>query len=224
MTFLHPLTIDSEYTRDVDDALSLETVGGEEQVGIHISDVATFLNGRRDIFEEACQRGISVYLPEQRIPMIPPAMSEGVCSLIVGEKRRALSFLVKIDEEGKVRDYQIVPSIIQVERRLSYEMVDQLLEEEEGELSRLHQIAEKLFRRRMEAGAFFIPRPERMIRVNRETGNFHFETGAGESLAENGLRVYDSGQLPDGFLSKGEGDSRHLPQPDGAARKDSPDR
>ena len=100
--------------------------------------------------------------------MIPPAMSEGVCSLIVGEKRRALSFLVKIDEEGKVRDYQIVPSIIQVERRLSYEMVDQLLEEEEGELSRLHQIAEKLFRRRMEAGAFFIPRPERMIRVNRE--------------------------------------------------------
>ena len=168
LTFLHPLTIDSEYTRDVDDALSLETVRGEEQVGIHISDVATFLNGRRDIFEEAWQRGISVYLPEQRIPMIPPAMSEGVCSLIVGEKRRALSFLVKIDEEGKVRDYQIVPSIIQVERRLSYEMVDQLLEEEEGELSRLHQIAEKLFRRRMEAGAFFIPRPERMIRVNRE--------------------------------------------------------
>ena len=168
LTFLHPLTIDSEYTRDVDDALSLETVGGEEQVGIHITDVATFLNGRRDIFEEACLRGISVYLPEQRIPMIPPAMSEGVCSLIVGEKRRALSFLVKFDEEGKVRDYTIVPSIIQVERRLSYEMVDQLLEEEEGELSRLYQIAEKLFRRRMEAGAFFIPRPERMIRVNRE--------------------------------------------------------
>ena len=157
LTFLHPLTIDSEYTRDVDDALSLETVSGEEQVGIHISDVATFLNGRRDIFEEACQRGISVYLPEQRIPMIPPAMSEGVCSLIVGEKRRALSFLVKVDEEGKVRDYQIVPSIIQVERRLSYEMVDQLLEEEEGELSRLHQIAEKLFRRRMEPALFSSP-------------------------------------------------------------------
>jgi exoribonuclease-2 len=168
LTFLHPLTIDSEYTRDVDDALSLEVSGGAVQVGVHITDVATFLNGRRDIFEEARQRAISVYLPEQRIPMIPPALSEGVCSLIVGEKRRALSFLAKFDEAGKVVDYQIVPSIIQVERRLSYEGVDQLLEEGEDELSRLYQIAEKLFRRRMEAGAFFIPRPERMIRVNRE--------------------------------------------------------
>ena len=52
LTFLHPLTIDSEYTRDVDDALSLETVRGEEQVGIHISDVATFLNGRAEIFSK----------------------------------------------------------------------------------------------------------------------------------------------------------------------------
>ena len=168
LTFLHPLTIDSEYTRDVDDALSLEVSGGTVQVGIHITDVATFLNGRKYIFEEARQRAISIYLPEQRIPMIPPAMSEGVCSLIVGEKRRALSFLAKFDEEGKVREYQIAPSIIQVERRLSYEGVDQLLEEGEDELSRLYQIAEKLFRRRMAAGAFFIPRPERMIRVNRE--------------------------------------------------------
>jgi exoribonuclease-2 len=58
--------------------------------------------------------------------------------------------------------------LIQVERRLSYEILDQLLEEEEEELSRLYRIAEKLFQRRMEAGAFFIPRPERMIRVNRE--------------------------------------------------------
>ena len=168
LTFLHPLTIDSEYTRDVDDALSVEVAGGAVQVGIHITDVATFLNGRKDIFEEARQRAISIYLPEQRIPMIPPAMSEGVCSLIVGEKRRALSFLAKFDEGGKVVDYEIVPSIIQVERRLSYEGVDQLLEEGEDELTRLYQIAEKLFRRRMEAGAFFIPRPERMIRVNRE--------------------------------------------------------
>lgn len=168
LTFLHPLTIDSEYTRDVDDALSLETSGGELQIGIHITDVATFLNGRKEIFAEARQRGISIYLPEQRIPMIPPAMSEGVCSLIVGEKRRALSFLVKFDQGGRVRDFQIVPSIIQVERRLSYEAVDRLLEEGEDELSRLHAVAEKLFERRMEAGAFFIPRPERVIRVSRE--------------------------------------------------------
>ncbi|MDO9210480.1 MAG: ribonuclease catalytic domain-containing protein [Deltaproteobacteria bacterium] len=168
LTFLHPLTIDSEYTRDIDDALSLEQVGGDYQVGIHITDVATFLNGHREIFQEAMSRAISIYLPDQRIPMIPPALSESTCSLIVGEQRRALSFLVQIDEEGKVQDYQILSSIIQVEQRLSYDSADQLLEEEEEELIILQRITKKLFQRRMGSGAFFIPRPERVIRVNRE--------------------------------------------------------
>ena len=168
LTFLHPLTIDSEYTRDIDDALSVERVGGDYQVGIHISDVATFLNGHREIFQEAMGRATSVYLPEQRIPMIPPTLSESTCSLIVGEKRRALSFLVRIDDEGKIQDYQILSSIIQVEQRLSYETADLLLEEEEEELAALQRITQKLFQRRLDAGAFFIPRPERVIRVTRE--------------------------------------------------------
>ncbi len=167
-TFMHPLTIDSEYTRDIDDALSVERMGGVYQVGIHITDVATFLNGHREIFQEAMDRATSIYLPEQRIPMIPPTLSESTCSLIVGEKRRALSFLVRIDAEGKIQDYQILPSVIQVEQRLSYETADQLLEEEEEELVALQRITQKLFQRRMEAGAFFVPRPERVIRVTRE--------------------------------------------------------
>jgi exoribonuclease-2 len=100
--------------------------------------------------------------------MIPPILSESTCSLIVGEKRRALSFLIKLDEEGRVLDYQIVPSIIQVEQRLSYESADHLLEEEEENLVILKRLAQKLWQKRMEAGAFFIPRPERIIRISRE--------------------------------------------------------
>jgi exoribonuclease II len=165
---LHPFTIDSEFTRDIDDALSLEQVGQDHQVGIHITDVATFLNGRKEIFQEAMSRATSIYLPDQRIPMIPPALSEGTCSLVVGEKRRALSFLVRIDEEGRVLEYQITPSIIQVERRLSYDLADQMLEEEDEGLTRLRGIAEKLLRRRAASGAFFIPRPERIVRVSRD--------------------------------------------------------
>jgi exoribonuclease-2 len=168
LTFLHPLTIDSEFTRDIDDALSLERVGEDYQVGIHITDVATFLNGHEEIFQEAMSRATSIYLPDQRIPMIPPALSEGTCSLVVGEKRRALSLLVRVNSEGRILEYQITPSILQVERRLSYELGDQLLEEEDEELTRLRQIAEKLFRRRAESGVFFIPRPERVVRVNRD--------------------------------------------------------
>jgi len=168
LTFLHPLTIDSEFTRDIDDGLSVQRIGNELQVGIHITDVATYLNGFAEIFQEAMARATSIYLPEQRIPMIPPTLSEGACSLIVGEKRRALSFLVRFDGEGRVLEYRIVPSIIQVERRLSYDQVDSLLEEMDEELTLLNRISEKLGRRRTEMGAFFIPRPERVIRVNRD--------------------------------------------------------
>jgi exoribonuclease II len=167
LTLLHPLTIDSEFTRDIDDALTIERVEGGYQVGIHITDVPTFLNGHKEIFTEAQQRATTIYLPDQRIPMIPPVLSEGLCSLVVGDKRRAISFLVRIDELGTVQDYEIVPSVIQVERRLSYDLVDQLLEEGEEELAILQGIADKIFRRRLDWGAFFIPRPERVVRVNR---------------------------------------------------------
>jgi exoribonuclease-2 len=183
LTFLHPLTIDSEFTRDIDDALSLEKAGEGYQVGIHISDVATFLPGSGEIFQEAMGRGTSIYLPDQRIPMIPPSLSEGTCSLIVGEKRRALSFLVRLDREGKMLEYRIVPSMIQVERRLSYEQVDHLLEEMDEELNLLARIAQKLSQRRAESGAFFIPRPERVIRVNREKEIFIFRRDR-ESLSQ----------------------------------------
>jgi exoribonuclease-2 len=168
LTFLHPLTIDSEFTRDIDDGLSVERAGKDLRVGIHITDVATYLNGFAEIFRESMARATSIYLPDQRIPMIPPALSEGACSLVVGEKRRALSFLVRFDGEGRVLEYRIVPSIIQVERRLSYDQVDQLLEEMDEELTLLKGISEKLWQRRTEMGAFFIPRPERVIRVNRD--------------------------------------------------------
>jgi len=168
LTFLHSLTIDSEFSRDIDDGLSVQRVGNELEVGIHITDVATYLNGFEETFREAMARATSIYLPDQRIPMIPPALSEGACSLIVGEKRRALSFLVRFDPEGRMLEYRIVPSIIQVERRLSYDQVDQLLEEMDEELTLLKRISERLGRRRMEMGAFFIPRPERVIRVNRD--------------------------------------------------------
>ncbi len=168
LTFLHPLTIDSEFTRDIDDALTLEKTANGYEVGVHITDVASYLDGYKQIFEEAMARATSIYLPDQRIPMIPPSLSEGTCSLIVGERRRALSFLVKFDGEGKIRESRIVPSVIQVERRLSYDQVDNLLEEMDEELTVLNRIAQKLYEQRMESGAFFIPRPERVIRVNRD--------------------------------------------------------
>jgi exoribonuclease-2 len=189
LTFLHPLTIDSEFTRDIDDGLSVERTGNDLQVGIHITDVATYLNGFAEIFQEAMARATSIYLPDQRIPMIPPALSEGACSLVVGEKRRALSFLVRFDGEGRVLEYRIVPSIIQVERRLSYDQVDQLLEEMDEELTLLKGISEKLWQRRMEMGAFFIPRPERVIRVNRDKEIFLYKRDR-ESPAQKMVSEY----------------------------------
>ncbi len=168
LTSLSLFTIDSEFTRDIDDALSLEGTGKDFQLGVHITDVVTFLDEYREIFQEAMSRGTSIYLPDQRIPMISPLLSEGLCSLIAGEKRRALSFLVRMDGEGNVLDYEIVPSLVRVERRLSYEGVDRMLADGDEEFVFLHEMAGHLARRRKESGAFFIPRPERVIRVSRE--------------------------------------------------------
>ncbi|MBI4495309.1 MAG: RNB domain-containing ribonuclease [Deltaproteobacteria bacterium] len=168
LTSLPILTIDSESTRDIDDALSLERLGNEFQVGIHITDVAGPLDGRREIFQEAMARGTSIYLPDQRIPMIPPALSEGICSLVAGEPREALSLLVVLDAEGRIREQRITPSLVRVRRRLSYDSADRLMEDGDEELTALKRLAERLAQRRMAQGAFFIPRPERIVRVSRE--------------------------------------------------------
>jgi exoribonuclease-2 len=163
---LHSFTIDSSFTRDYDDALSLQTLDdGLYEVGIHIADAAEFI-GRGDPLDvEAQERASSIYLPDGRISMLPASLSEGLCSLKAGEDRLALSFVLRIDKEGTVREHEIVPSVVNIHEQLNYEEVNERVHQEEY-LRVLYELAIKLRNQRLEKGAVILPLPETQLYVN----------------------------------------------------------
>ena len=170
LTHLSPFTIDGPETRDFDDALHFRKTEGGLEVGIHIADVSAFVPPQSLVFREALSRGTTIYLPDRIIPMLPRVISEEAASLKAGEVRPALSFLVELSPEGEVKNFRLTRSVIRVAQRLIYEEADKLLN---GELSPLFELAERLFERRLAAGALPVYLPEIMIRV--ENGEIHLE-------------------------------------------------
>lgn len=156
---LKTFTIDGERTRDFDDALSLEEVPGGWRLGIHIADVSARVPPHSPLDLEAQERGTSIYLPEQRLPMLPEEISEGVLSLLARQDRLALSFLVTLSPGGEVRDWIIRPSLIRVHRRFTYQEADQLLDRE-GALASLDSLTRRLKERRLAQGGYELRLPE----------------------------------------------------------------
>ncbi len=166
LTSLHAFTVDSVFTRDYDDALSIRELDeGVFEVGVHIADAAEFI-ARRDILDiEAGQRASSIYLPDDRISMLPPSLSEGILSLKAGEDRLAISFLMKLDREGSILDTRIVPSVVHIRDQLTYQDVDELVGRDAG-MRMLHELALKRRKGRVERGAIILPLPEMHVYVN----------------------------------------------------------
>ncbi|MDE6951311.1 MAG: ribonuclease R [Lachnospiraceae bacterium] len=125
------VTIDGEDAKDLDDAVSLSVQNGLYELGVHIADVSNYVQEYSALDRQALERGNSVYLPDRVIPMLPEALSNGICSLNAGEDRLALSCLMQIEGDGTVKDYRIVESVIRVDRRLTYSAVQKVLENEE---------------------------------------------------------------------------------------------
>lgn len=117
------ITIDGEDAKDLDDGISLVMSGNTFKLGVHIADVSNYVKERSLLDKEAQKRGTSVYLADRVIPMLPPALSNGICSLNEGKDRLALSCLMTIDETGKVIDHEIRETVINVRHRMSYNEV-----------------------------------------------------------------------------------------------------
>ncbi len=165
---LELITIDGALTRDYDDAISFkELPGGEYEIGVHIADAAHFVERGSLLDNEALSRATSIYLPDRRIPMLPPELSEEICSLWADKDRLAVSIFITLDSEMEVVDYRITPSLVRVKRQLTYTDVNLFLESEPV-FKKLHELTKRLREKRIERGASIIYVPEIRIWVNPE--------------------------------------------------------
>ena len=123
------VTVDGDDSKDFDDAVYAERCAdGGWFLGVYIADVSWYVREGRPLDREAYERGTSVYLVDRVIPMLPFSLSNGICSLNQGEDRLAMACEMELSAAGEVTKYEIVPAVIRVYRRLTYNGVNALLE------------------------------------------------------------------------------------------------
>jgi ribonuclease R len=128
------LTIDPKTARDFDDALSVKKLDDHlYEVGVHIADVAHYVQLGTELDKEALRRATSVYLPDRVAPMLPEKLSNDLCSLNPKVDRLAFSMIYHIDDSGKVHDEYLAKTIIYSDRRFSYEEAQEVIETGKGD-------------------------------------------------------------------------------------------
>lgn len=174
------VTIDGASARDFDDAVSIERLSdGAFRLGVHIADVAHYVQEGSDLDLEAYRRGTSVYYPDRAIPMLPEALSNGLCSLRPGVPRLTLSAFLDIDRAGKIHHRRFAETVIQSARRMTYDEVRRILEEprpgdaaEYGEvlpvLREMHLLMTILHHARMKRGSIDFDLPEGNVELDTE--------------------------------------------------------
>lgn len=151
-------TIDPDDAKDFDDAISLkELENGNIEVGVHIADVSYFVTPKSLIEKEAFKRGTSVYLVDRTIPMLPPQLSEDLCSLKPEVDRLTFSAVFEINEENNVVGRRFTRGIINSNKRFTYDEADAALKDStlpyHREINRLWALASKLRDDRKKDGA-----------------------------------------------------------------------
>ena len=174
------VTIDPDDARDFDDAIHVEKTNSGWRLGVHISDVAAYVEPGTALDREARRRGNSVYLPDRVIPMLPERLSNGVCSLNPGVDRLTHSVFIHFDKRGVAKSARFARSVIRSAHRLTYKQAYAILmsppRDRLGE--RLHlawKLALLLRKNRFEHGALDLDFPEVKVWVDREGGPIRLE-------------------------------------------------
>lgn len=178
LTHLDVITIDDEDTQDRDDGLSIERVQVEVdgvqtpafQVGVHIADAGAIVKAGTGLDREADRRMATLYLPERNIWMLPRSIAGDVGSLTAGEPRLAVSLLATVTQGGEVVDWEVTPSTIESRAAMSYEDVDDRLQDDAAPMHRplsdLDTLARKLKEKRESTGTPNLDRDELSVKVS----------------------------------------------------------
>lgn len=158
-------TIDPKDAKDFDDALSIRKLpNGNWEVGVHIADVTHYVKPGSIIDKEGEKRATSVYLVDRVVPMLPEHLSNGVCSLRPNEEKLTFSCIFEMNDEGDVLDSRICRTVINSDRRFTYEEAQDIIETGKGEydveILKMDQLAKKLRQKRFENGAIAFDRHE----------------------------------------------------------------
>ena len=190
-------TIDGADTKDIDDAISIDKVGDNYLLGVHIADVSNYVKDNTALGDAAFERGTSSYLADTVIPMIPHKLSNGICSLNEGVVRLTISCEMVINKQGNVLKSEIFPSYIKSRKKMTYKDVNEILmnnntpagyEEFKDTLFLMNELAHILRKRQKAKGYIDFDLDEPKI-IQDEDGVaidiVKVERGDGEKLIEN---------------------------------------
>lgn len=173
-------TIDGADAKDFDDAVSIERLpDGILRLGVHIADVCHYVREGKAVDREAFRRGTSIYLADRVIPMLPFALSDGICSLRPREDRMTLTAMMDVDQKGTVLRHEIFESVIRSCERLVYTDISDLLEYDNPEMKlryqhilpellMMHELAETLQKKRKTRGSLDFDFDEAHLTLNEE--------------------------------------------------------
>jgi len=193
------VTIDGADAKDLDDAVSLVMDGENYILGVHIADVTNYVQERSALDREALNRGTSVYLVDRVIPMLPPQLSNGSCSLHPHVDRLTLSCIMTINPKGEVTDHLITESVVNINERMTYDSVALILEQEDSEeiaryeklvplFKNMATLSERLRENRKSRGAIDFDFPETKVILDEEGNPIEikaYETNVATRLIED---------------------------------------
>ena len=169
---LECVTIDPDTAKDFDDAISIEKIGTDYRVGVHIADVSYYVKPGSAMDAEARLRCNSTYFPNTCIPMLPRELSENLCSLKPNVVRLTVSVFFTVSESGETTDWEVIRSVIKSQKRFTYREVKAILDGKEDPhkplLLAMVSVCERLKKRRSERGSVQLYVPELVIKVNEK--------------------------------------------------------